>query len=167
MPANRTHSCYFLQLPKPFFPTFPPRVGLSRWRTALTMSSSQERSAFSILQSTNVNSLTNQVAEAVNFTPGPDDSINDIPKILWPWPSGRRFVLEGHIHRGNSRGRRTWIKAHGWFLTELRPNNTELETFWVCGHCANAGKGLFYKAQSTSNPIEHLRRLVRPPIGYG
>ena len=91
-------------------------------------------------------------------TPGPDDTVDDLPKILWPNQAGRRFILEGHLHKAKTRGRRTWIKEHGWFLTELRANNVETDTVWAYGHCARAGKGVFYKAQSTSNSIDHLKR---------
>ena len=122
------------------------------------MSSAPERTAFSILQASSTLSLINQVADAILMTPGPDDTVDDLPKILWPNQAGRRFILEGHLHKAKTRGRRTWIKEHGWFLTELRANNVETDTVWACGHCARAGKGVFYKAQSTSNSINHLKR---------
>jgi hypothetical protein len=122
------------------------------------MSYALERTAFSVLQASQTFLLTNQVADAILVTPGPDDTVDDLPKIFWPNPAGRRFILEGHLHKAKTRGRRTWIKDHGWFLTELQANNTEIDAIWACGHCARAGKGIFYKAQSTSNAIDHLKR---------
>jgi len=47
------------------------------------MSSAPERTAFSILQASSTLSLVNQVADAILLIPGPDDTIDDLPKILW------------------------------------------------------------------------------------
>ncbi|KAF4333665.1 hAT family dimerization domain protein [Fusarium beomiforme] len=54
--------------------------------------------------------------------------------------------------------RRSWIQAHGFFLTEVSPDLRTLQTYWVCSKCDERGKSSLFVATNTTSPIEHLRR---------
>ena len=121
------------------------------------MSDRPVTSAFTLLQQpARPLPLTTQIRDALAAPSNPDDAIEDLPKIYWP--PDRRFIPESLLHREKSRGRRSWIKAYGWFLTELTANNTEKDTLWACDICGVANKVVFFKVQSTSNAIDHLRK---------
>jgi hypothetical protein len=100
------------------------------------------------------NLLIKQVEEASQNAPVGNSTISDVPKIIW---QQRHFVLESHIQK-KSKGRRSWIGSQGFFLAELNPDDTVKEYVWACRPCGERGKGTFFKAQSTSSAIEHLRK---------
>ncbi len=87
--------------------------------------------------------------------PAGDSTISDVRKIIW---QRRRFVLESHIQKKKSKGRRSWIGTRGFFLVELNPDDTIKEYLWACRPCDERGKATFFKAQSTSSAIDHLRK---------
>jgi len=79
-------------------------------------------------------------SSCVSFT-GPFGG-QDLNKIKW---GTQRFILDGHFHKRNPRGRRSWIylgTLHGHFLRHLlnvRPiNNNKAET-WSCSICDRRG----------------------------
>src|SRR6187549_858095 len=69
----------------------------------------------------------------------------------------RRFVIEAHISKKRSKGRRSWIQTHGDFLAKLKPDDSILEFVWACRACDQAGRPSFFVAQSTSSSIDHLK----------
>ncbi|KAL2198328.1 hypothetical protein P885DRAFT_33005 [Corynascus similis CBS 632.67] len=101
--------------------------------------------------------ITKQVDEANLNAPVGYSTISELPKIVW---QKRRFVLESQIQQKNSRGRRSWIGSHGFFLVELNPDETINESVWACQPCDKRGKATFFKAQGTSSAIDHLRKQV-------
>ncbi len=124
------------------------------------MSDSPVTSAFALLQQParplRPLPLTTQIRDALAAPSNLDNAVEDLRKMYWP--PDRSFVLESLLHREKSRGRRSWIKAYGWFLIELTADNTEKDTLWACDICGGSSKAVFYKAQSTSNAIDHLRK---------
>jgi hypothetical protein len=74
--------------------------------------------------------------------------------------SGRTTLAEEHIANKNRKGRRSWIQAHGFFLTEVSPEWQTLQTYWACSKCDERGKSALFVATNTTSPIEHLRRYV-------
>jgi hypothetical protein len=85
-----------------------------------------------------------------------DASIEDLYRICW---GTRQFVDAALLDKKKSRGRRSWINAHGWFLAELKADNTVDGEIWCCRLCDNRGMPQFFSAQSTSSAANHLRKL--------
>lgn len=90
-----------------------------------------------------------------------DPSVNDLYKITW---GQRRFVIASLLDRRKSRGRRSWIGNHGWFLAELKRDNTSSGDIRCCRPCDNKGIPRFFNAQSTSSTQAHLYKLAVLPI---
>jgi hypothetical protein len=84
-------------------------------------------------------------------------SASELPQISW---RGKRYVLEQHLHRNKSKGRRSWIKDHGFFLLELVGDETKA-AYWACQACSLRNNPQFYNVQSTAAPLEHLRKVHR------
>jgi hypothetical protein len=95
-----------------------------------------------------------QIKEASVIAQPDASTISDLPKIVW---MNKRFVIEAQVSKKRSRGRRSWIQAHGDFLAELNPDDSILEYVWACRACDEAGRPSFFVAQSTSSSIEHLK----------
>ena len=58
----------------------------------------------------------------------------------------KRYIPEEYIANKNRKGRRSWIQAHGYFLTEVSSDLRTLQTYWVCAKCDERGKSsLFVK----------------------
>ncbi|KAK9444136.1 uncharacterized protein VB005_01882 [Metarhizium brunneum] len=70
----------------------------------------------------------------------------------------KRYIPEEYIANKNRKGRRSWIQAYGFFLTEVSPDLRTLQTYWVCSKCDEHGKSSLFVASNTTSPIEHLRR---------
>ncbi|KAH7119226.1 hypothetical protein EDB81DRAFT_584912, partial [Dactylonectria macrodidyma] len=70
----------------------------------------------------------------------------------------KRYIPEEYIANKNRKGRRSWIQAYGFFLTEVSPDLRTLQTYWVCSKCDERGKSSLFVATNTTSPIEHLRR---------
>ncbi|KID81511.1 hypothetical protein MGU_11140 [Metarhizium guizhouense ARSEF 977] len=70
----------------------------------------------------------------------------------------KRYIPEEYIANKNRKGRRSWIQAHGFFLTEVSPDLRTLQSYWVCSKCDELGKRSLFVASNTTSPIEHLRR---------
>ncbi|KAK2471038.1 hypothetical protein H9L39_17269 [Fusarium oxysporum f. sp. albedinis] len=70
----------------------------------------------------------------------------------------KKYIPEEYIANKNRKGRRSWIQAHGFFLTEVSPDLRTLQTYWVCSKCDERGKSSLFVATNTTSPIEHLRR---------
>lgn len=98
-------------------------------------------------------SFIKQVEAAVAINPVGFPSIPDLPSIVW---KSRRFVLESHLDRKRSKGRRSWITAHGDFLAELGPGDGVKGVVWSCRICGQRNRPQFFVAQSTSSSIRHL-----------
>ncbi|KAH8661838.1 hypothetical protein BGZ61DRAFT_368768, partial [Ilyonectria robusta] len=93
-------------------------------------------------------SFIKQVEAAVAINPVGFPSIPDLPSIVW---KSRRFVLESHLDRKRSKGRRSWITAHGDFLAELGPGDGVKGVVWSCRICGQRNRPQFFVAQSTSS----------------
>ncbi|RKK17214.1 hypothetical protein BFJ67_g17782, partial [Fusarium oxysporum f. sp. cepae] len=70
----------------------------------------------------------------------------------------KKYIPEEYIANKNRKGRRSWIQAHGFFLTEVSPDLRTLQTYWVCSKCDERGKSSLFVATNTTSPIEHLQR---------
>ncbi|KAL9561260.1 hypothetical protein ACKAV7_014615 [Fusarium commune] len=70
----------------------------------------------------------------------------------------KRYIPEEYIANKNRKGRRSWIQAYGFFLTEVSPDLQTLQTYWACSKCDECGKSSLFVATNTTSPIEHLRR---------
>lgn len=101
-------------------------------------------------------SIAKQYEAASALASTNDSSVEDLYKITW---GQRRFVIGGLLDRRKSRGRRSWIGNHGWFLAELRADSTSSGDIWCCRLCDEKGAPQFFNAQSTSSAQAHLRKL--------
>ena len=98
--------------------------------------------------------IIKQIEDAAAFKSDSDVSnVAELPQLFW---GDRRFVMEDHLYRENSRGRRTWVKDHGYFLAELERNLDVKGVIWVCRRCAPSRPQIF-AAKSTSSPMRHLQ----------
>jgi hypothetical protein len=111
--------------------------------------------AFSFLRS-RPKSFVKQLEEASVTACADASAISDLPTITW---GSRRFVLDAHLDRKRSKGRRSWITLHGDFLSELNPDNTVKKQLWTCRICAQTGVPQFFVVQSTSSAISHLQNI--------
>jgi hypothetical protein len=114
-------------------------------------------SAFDQLRSRAI-SVASQVEEALLHASPEDQTVADLFKIRW---KQRSFVLESAINKKASRGRRSWIGAHGWFLVELGPHQTAKSAVWACRRCDEARKPQFFVIQSTTSAADHLKKEHR------
>ncbi|KAI8399962.1 hypothetical protein FOFC_18781, partial [Fusarium oxysporum] len=69
----------------------------------------------------------------------------------------KRYIPEEYIANKNRKGRRSWIQAYGFCLTEVSPDLRTLQTYWACSKCDERGKSSLFVATNTTSPIEHLR----------
>ncbi|KAJ4233514.1 hypothetical protein NW757_013719 [Fusarium falciforme] len=103
-------------------------------------------------------SIAKQYDAALALASTTDSSVNDLYKITW---GQRRFIIASLLDRRKSRGRRSWIGNHGWFLAELRRDNTSSGDIWCCRLCDDKGTPRFFNAQSTSSAQAHLYKAHR------
>ncbi|KAJ4175316.1 hypothetical protein NW754_16783 [Fusarium falciforme] len=103
-------------------------------------------------------SIAKQYDAALALASTTDSSVDDLYKITW---GQRRFIIASLLDRRKSRGRRSWIGNHGWFLAELRTDNTSSGDIWCCRICDDKGTPRFFNAQSTSSVQAHLYKAHR------
>jgi hypothetical protein len=120
-------------------------------------SSKQSPSSFACL-GPRPKSIAKQYEAASALASTNDSSVEDLYKITW---GQRRFVIGSLLDRRKSRGRRSWIGNHGWFLAELGADSTSSGDIWCCRPCDEKGTPQFFNAQSTSSAQAHLRKLER------
>ncbi|KAH7230949.1 hypothetical protein BKA59DRAFT_409016, partial [Fusarium tricinctum] len=72
----------------------------------------------------------------------------------------KRYILKEYIANKNRKGRRSWIQAYRFFLTEVSPNLQTLQTYWAYSKCNKGGKSLLFIAINTTSPIKHLQRHI-------
>lgn len=113
---------------------------------------SADRSAFNLLRA-RAPSIAEQIEKASVQASPDDSSIADLYKIRW---KNRRFVLESQLSRKTSRGRRSWISAHGDYLAELKEDDTVKAFSWSCTKCDANGRPQIFNAQSTSARLPQL-----------
>ncbi|KAI8404300.1 hypothetical protein FOFC_15795 [Fusarium oxysporum] len=65
------------------------------------------------------------------------------------------------LSRKGSKGRKSWIKRHGFFLVEIDTNDSPLSPYWACHLCDAKGQPEFFAAAATSSAADHLRRSHR------
>src|SRR4051812_9537787 len=63
-------------------------------------------------------------------------AVGELPQIHW---GGKQYVLEQHLQRAKSRGRRSWIKDYGFFITEILAGETK-GAFWACRACSQRNR---------------------------
>ncbi|KAG6997275.1 putative AC transposase [Fusarium oxysporum f. sp. conglutinans] len=102
--------------------------------------------------------IVKQYDAALTLASTADSSVDDLYKIIW---GQRRFVIASLLDKRKSRGRRNWIGNHGWFLAELRKDNTSSGDIWCCRLCDDKGAPRFFNAQSTSSASAHLFKAHR------
>src|SRR6478736_7096924 len=105
--------------------------------------------------------IAKQYDAALALASTADSSVDDLCKIIW---GQRRFVITSLVDKRKSRGRRSWIGNHGWFLAELRKDNTSSGDIWCYRLCDDRGAPRFFNAQSTSSAQAHLYKLSDFPI---
>jgi hypothetical protein len=101
--------------------------------------------------------IAKQYDAALALASTADSSVDDLCKIIW---GQRRFVIASLLDKRKSRGRRSWIGNHGWFLAELRKDNTSSGDIWCCRLCDDKGAPRFFNVQSTSSASAHLFKFV-------
>uniref|UniRef100_A0A8H7K1G7 BED-type domain-containing protein n=1 Tax=Bionectria ochroleuca TaxID=29856 RepID=A0A8H7K1G7_BIOOC len=84
--------------------------------------------------------------------------IADLPRAIW---RNKRYVLEESLSRKGSKGRKSWIKRHGFFLVEVDTNDIPLSPYWACRLCDAKGQPEFFAAAATSSAADHLRKSHR------
>ncbi|KAH6955987.1 hypothetical protein BKA56DRAFT_602663 [Ilyonectria sp. MPI-CAGE-AT-0026] len=62
----------------------------------------------------------------------------------------KRYIPEEYIANKTRKGRRNWIQAHGFFLTEVSTDLRTLQTYWVCSKCDERGKSSLFVAAGTT-----------------
>ncbi|KAJ4263700.1 hypothetical protein NW764_016082 [Fusarium oxysporum] len=102
--------------------------------------------------------IAKQYDAALTLASTADSSVDYLYKIIW---GQRRFVIASLLDKRKSRGRRSWIGNHGWFLAELRKDNTSSGDIWCCRICDDKGAPRFFNAQSTSSASAHLFKAHR------
>ncbi|KAG7402642.1 hypothetical protein Forpi1262_v018914 [Fusarium oxysporum f. sp. raphani] len=65
------------------------------------------------------------------------------------------------LPQAGSKGRKSWIKRHGFFLVEIDTNDSPLSPYWACHLCDAKGQPEFFAAAATSSAADHLRRSHR------
>ena len=101
-------------------------------------------------------SIATQVDEALAEASPNDETVSDLYKIVW---KDRRFVLESLLYQKTCRGRRSWIKDHGWFLIELGPQDVVRGPVWACSRCDASRKPQFFAVRSTTSSTDHLTKV--------
>ncbi|KAH7142517.1 hypothetical protein DER46DRAFT_674344, partial [Fusarium sp. MPI-SDFR-AT-0072] len=86
--------------------------------------------------------LTTQVALPDHPT------VADLPRAVW---RNKRYVVEESLSRKGSKGRKSWIKRHGFFLGEIDTNDSPLSPYWVCRLCDAKGQPEFFAVAATSS----------------
>jgi hypothetical protein len=88
----------------------------------------------------------------------PDVSnIETLPRIS---VKGQSFVLEGWLQKKGQRGRKSWIKDYGFFMTEITADNNVNEPVWFCKICDSKGTHEFYLVNATTAAAGHLKEYV-------
>ncbi|RKK80768.1 hypothetical protein BFJ71_g15816 [Fusarium oxysporum] len=77
----------------------------------------------------------------------------------------KRYVLEESLSRKGSKGRKSWIKRHGFFLVEIDTNDSPLSPYWACRLCDAKGQPEFFAAAATSSAADHLRKIFESSQG--
>ncbi|KAH7471327.1 hypothetical protein FOMA001_g12965 [Fusarium oxysporum f. sp. matthiolae] len=103
-------------------------------------------------------SIAKQYDVALALASTADSSVDDLYKITW---GQRRSAIASLLDRRKSKGRRSWIGNHGWFLAALERDNTSSGDIWCCRLCDNKGAPRFFNAQSTSSAQAHLYKAHR------
>lgn len=110
-------------------------------------------SAFALLRPPR--NLASQL-ESTTQTALPDNlTVTDLPQAVW---RNKRYVLEESLSRKGSKGRKSWIKHHGFFLVEIDANDSPLNPYWACRLCDAKGQPEFFAAAATSSAADHLRK---------
>ncbi|KNB04833.1 hypothetical protein FOXG_19422 [Fusarium oxysporum f. sp. lycopersici 4287] len=113
-------------------------------------------SAFALLRSPRNLAIQFELATQ---TPSPDHpTVADLPQAVW---RNKRYVLDEPLSRKGSKGRKSWIKRHGFFVVEIDTNNSPLSPYWACRLCDAKGQPEFFAAAATSSAADHLRRFHR------
>ncbi|KAK3360852.1 hypothetical protein B0T24DRAFT_495000, partial [Lasiosphaeria ovina] len=105
-------------------------------------------------------SIAAQAADALTAAPVVEGSVEDLPRICW---AGKHYVLDSHVLGPCSRGRRSWVMGHGWFLAGITARGALIpgREVWCCRHCDQQRKHVTYDASSTSSASTHLAKEHR------
>ena len=96
-----------------------------------------------------------QQLDDISIQGNPDVSNAEaLPRIT---VKGRSFVLEEWLYKKGQRGRKTWIKAHGIFMTEITADSTFKGQYWFCNICDSKGTPEFYTVAATTAAAAHLK----------
>jgi hypothetical protein len=131
-----------------------PRSAVRQW-SAMT---AQQQSLETLLGiSSQRKSLKKQLDAASIKAESGRTTLADLPTVQI---GCKRYIPEEYISNKNRKGRRSWIQAYGFFLTEVSPDLRTLQTYWACSKCDERGKSSLFVATNTTSPIEHLRRYM-------
>ncbi|KAJ3453164.1 hypothetical protein MRS44_018819 [Fusarium solani] len=89
-------------------------------------------------------------------------TVADLPRAIW---RNKGYVFEESLSRKGSKGRKSWIKRHGFFLVEIDTNDIPLSPYWACRLCDAKGQPEFFAAAATSSAADHLRKIFESSQG--
>ncbi|KAK7571656.1 hypothetical protein V3481_018867 [Fusarium oxysporum f. sp. vasinfectum] len=120
-------------------------------------------SAFALLRSPR--NLASQFELATQTALPDHPTVVDLPQAVW---RNNRYVLEEPLSRKGSKGRKSWIKHHGFFLVEIDTNDSPLSPYWVCHLCDEGSHRIFESSQGADiDPsIDETERPKRRRIDF-
>ncbi|KAJ0134192.1 Protein transport protein SFT1 [Fusarium oxysporum f. sp. albedinis] len=85
--------------------------------------------------------------------------------IMLPSPPSAFALLRSpriwrSLSRKGSKGQRSWIKRHRFFLVEIGTNNSPLSPYWACHLCDAKSQPEFFAAAATSSAADHLCKYM-------
>jgi hypothetical protein len=114
--------------------------------------------AFDLLQN-RAKTIAEQLRDARQLASPHQLELTDLPKAIW---HTYRYVDASEIDKKKTRGRRSWVAHHGFYLTQVDATGTRaLKMYWICRRCNESRRPAFYEASSTSNAMAHLAKEHR------
>ncbi|KNB18731.1 hypothetical protein FOXG_22350 [Fusarium oxysporum f. sp. lycopersici 4287] len=120
-------------------------------------------SAFALLRSPRNLAIQFELATQ---TPSPDHpTVADLPQAVW---RNKRYVLDEPLSRKGSKGRKSWIKRHGFFVVEIDTNNSPLSPYWACPDHLRRFHRIFESSQGadTDPSTDETERPKRRRLQY-
>ncbi|KAF5704799.1 hypothetical protein FMUND_12357 [Fusarium mundagurra] len=89
-------------------------------------------------------------------------TVANLLQAVW---RNKRYVLGESLARKGSKGRKSWIMRHGFFLVEIDTNDSPLSPYWACRLCDAKGPPEFFAAAATSSAADHFRKIFESSQG--
>jgi hypothetical protein len=113
-------------------------------------------SAFALLRSPR--NLASQFELTTQSALPDHPTVADLPRAVW---RNKRYVLEESLSRKGSKGQRSWIKRHGFFLVEIGTNDSPLSSYWAYRLCDAKGQPEFFAAAATSSAAKGVHHSIQ------